>query len=264
MEEEMIPPCTVVTNAYALGPVAFVSHYSCDIWAVPHFVAPFMVTLWTRWWFFGAFIAAFGEQIEAVLLWAFQSFVVFVGGTGEGDFNVDAENLAGSQIDDIVWMGYLGVFFGWVFYSHFAYPALLRYRDIWRGRGALRVLFYGVMLFGVNIALTASLYGLRVNGFRLGILLYPIIHGLSFLVTIRLQPRAVWAKYTRWEAAQFWGGMWLVSALYNAQNLFDWFYSSHLQATLVTAILLVAVMLPWSVARWRWPQRLRASFDFAW
>ena len=259
----MVRPCMPAVNTYELGPVVMVSQFACDQWAVPHFIVPFMITVWTRNWFVGAFFAGFGEQVEYLALWAFQSFIIFLG-THEGtDFNRDIENLAGSHIDDTIWMGYLGVFFGWVFYQHFVFPALLRYKDIWNGR-VLRVIFYAAFLFGVNIVLPAALHGVTVGSFPLGRLLYPIIHGVSFLLTVWWQPRSVWNGYTKAQAWQFWLGMWLISVIYNVQNIWDWFFSSHFQVTLVTGILLVGVFLPWSLYRWRWLQRIQLSFWFLW
>lgn len=261
----MVRPCMTAVNTYELGPVVMVSQFACDMWAVPHFIVPFMITVWTRNWFIGAFFAGFGEQIEYLALWAFKSFIIFLG-THEGrDFNRDIENLAGSYIDDTIWMGYLGVLFGTIFYKHFVHPALVRYNDIWNGR-VLKFLFYNVFLFGVNIVLPAALHGVTVgsDNFPLGRLLYPIIHGISFLLTIWWQPRTTWNGYTTSQAVQFWLGMWLVSVIFNVQNIWDWFFSSHFQVTLVFGILVVAIFLPWSLIRWNWFKRLQLSFWFLW
>jgi len=258
----MVRACSLAVNTYDLGPVVMVSQFACDHWAVPHFIIPFLMTVWTRNWFFGAFVSGFGEQVEYFVLWALKSFVIFLGTHKGTDLNHDIENMAGSYIDDTIWMGYLGVFFGWVFYQHFVFPAMLRWRDVWNGN-VLKVLFYATFLFGVNTALPAALHGIVVGTFPLGRILYPAIHGVSFLLTVWWQPRATWLGYTKRQAWEFWLAMWAISIIYNVQNIWDWFFSSHFQVTLVTAILL-SVMCVWSAMRWKWYKRIRISPYLMW
>jgi hypothetical protein len=257
-----IPACVSAGSTYDLGPVVMTSQFACDAWAVPHFIIPFMMTIWTRFWFFGAFMAGFGEQLEYLTLWGLGSFVIFLGGTNGKDFNHDVENLAGSYIDDTIWMGYLGVFLGWVFVNYFVYPGLVRYRDVWNGR-ILHVLFYGFFLVFFITAIPASTHGVVVNGFPLGRLLYPIVHGITILLVVWLQPKDTWKGYTKRQQVEFWLAMWSVSLIYNVQNVWDWFYSSHFQVSLVTGIILFIALIA-SVVKWRWYQRMQLDFTFEW
>jgi len=256
----MIPPCQLFVGTYDLGPVVLKTLQSCDFWAVPHIINPFLAAVWTRTWWFGFAIAGFGELLEYFALWAFESFVIFLGTHKGTDFNHDVENLAGSYIEDWLFQGGLASLLAYVFYQTFVFPALLQWKDFWNGK-ILRALFYSFALFIGCIILPSALHGVEINGYPFGRHLYYIIHLVVFGLVILLQPRAKWAGYNLRQKILFWGGTWLISFTYNLQNTFDWFYSSHVQSWLITAIFLVLITI-WSEIKWRWFERIRVDLRF--
>lgn len=249
--------CTPIIGTYELGPMVMVSHYACDLWAAPHFLVPFLVTVWTRSWLVGAFFAPFGEVLEYFVYWAFRSFVIFLG--TQVDQNL--ENLVGTHIDDVAWMGWLcGVSLGTIYYMHFYAPRLVTLGDVW-GRRVLRFLFYSFLLFVLCVAVPAFTHEVDVGSFHLGRLLYPIYHGIAFLLAYWFQPSDTWRGYTKLEQRRFWLIMWIISAVVNVQNMFDWFYSSHIQVSLIVGIF-AFILTVWSQIQWKWFQRIELSFDF--
>lgn len=252
--------CKTFVGTYDLGPVVLNTLRACDPWAVPHLINPFMVGVFTRTWWFAFFVAGLGELVEYTSLWAFKSFVIFLG-THEGtDFNHDVENLAGSYLEDWLFQGGLGTLMAWVFYQTFVFPAMLRGRDFWNGR-ILRALFYSTALFGFLIVLPSALFGIEINGHPFGRHLYYIIHLGVFVLIVIFQPKDVWKDYSRRDVWIFWTVLWLVSFIYNFQNAFDWFFSSYAQAWLISGIILVVFAVV-SQVRWRWIQRIRTTFKF--
>jgi len=260
----MIPACTQYVGTYHLGPVVLKTLSACDPWAVPHILNPLFAGIWTRTWWFAFFVSGIGELIEYSALTAYQSFVIFLGTHKGVDFNQDIENLAGSYVDDWLFQGGIGTLLAWIFINHFTYPALIRIQDLWNGQ-ALRFIFYNAFLFIGCIVIPSSFFGITVGNddYPLGRHLYYIIHLVMFLLVILFQPRHVFAGYKRSDIMQFWGIMWFISFILNLQNTWDWFFSSHVQSWLVVGIMLV-IVFPWSIYRWRWPNRVRTSFTFKW
>jgi len=253
-------PCQTFVGTYDLGPVVLKTLQSCDPWAVPHFINPFLAAVWTGNWWVAFFLAAIGELAEYFSLWAFESFVIFLGTHKGTDFNHDVENLAGSYLEDWLFQGGLATVTSYVFIHTFVFPAMLRWEDLWNGR-MLRALFYAVALFGGCIILPSALHGVEINGYPFGRILYFIIHLVVFLLVIWLQPRDVWAGYKLIDKILFWGSLLLISFVYNFQNTFDWFFSSHVQTWLLTGILLTLMMI-YSQIRWKWIQRIRVNLKF--
>ena len=254
----MIPACKTYVGTYNLGPTVLNTLSSCDPWAVPHLVNPFLFGVWTKSPLLAFFLAGIGELVEYTALTLFQSFIVFLG-THEGtDFNADVENLAGSYIEDWLIQGGIGTLLAWVFYNHFVFPKLIRYS----GR-VLVSIFYNLFFFLGCVILPSALYGIEVNEFPLGRLLYPLIQGVMFLLIIWLQPKDIFMGYKKSDIYQFWGISWFMMFILHLQNIWDWFYSSHVQSWLITGIYLV-ILFFWSIYRWEWPRRIRLDFRFQW
>lgn len=258
----MVLPCETFVGTYALGPVTLNTLSSCDPWAVPHLVNPFLFGITTKSVPYAFLLSGIGELIEYLMLSLYNSFIVFLGTHDGVDFNVDVENLAGSYIEDWLIQGGLGTLMAWVFYNHFVFPQLIRFGDVLKG-GALRVLFYLFFIVCGCIVLPSALFGIEVNGFPLGRHLYYIIQSVMFLLIILLQPRDVFQGYKKMDIYQFWFCSWFIMFVYLLQNSWDWFYSSHIQSWLITGIFLVIVFF-WSIYRWRWPWRIEMDMNFYW
>lgn len=253
----MVPPCIEISNVYDIGPLAMVNTYACDPWAIPHVVVPFLITVWSRSWWFGFLMAGVGELVEYFGAWAFKSFVIFVGTRNGVDFNHDIESLAGSYVDDWLIQGTLvGVFLGWIFYKTFSYPRLISAWDFLNNQ--LWFIYYAILLFGLNVVLTGSIYRVMIGSFELGINLAWIIYGLTLLILLIWQPRDKWNGYSNWHKAEFYLGSWFINIAFQVQNQFDWFFSSAVQSWLIGGILLV-LLVPIGLYRWRWPMRIRLS-----
>ena len=126
----MVRACVPIAGSYYLGPTALFTTSNCDTWFTFHLFHTFLLTAWSRRWYFGFLMAGIGELIEYTTLWAFKSFVIFLGTHAGQDLNTDVESLAASYLDDWLFAGGIGVVLGTIFYSTFTYPAPLRYQDI--------------------------------------------------------------------------------------------------------------------------------------
>jgi len=257
----MIPPCVPIPNAYELGPVALFTTSTCDPWFILHIFNVFMMTIWTRRWYFGFLMAGVGELIEYFSLWAFKSFIIFLGTHPGRDFNTEVENFAGSYLDDWLFAGGIGTILGWIFYLMFTYPALLRYEDIMKR--PLYTIYYFFWLFVVSIIVPSAFFRTTFGSFQFGLNLPIVIYAITILILIWTQPKDMWEGYSTRNKWEFYGGWILLSMAYMIQNNFDWFFSTAMQALLVTGIILI-VLVPWSLYRWDWFRRIRLSFDFKW
>lgn len=251
--------CVPVYGTYDLGPFVMTIQKACDLWVVPHLMVPFLATIFTRSAWFGFFIAGIGELVEYFAGTAFGNFVIFVGTANGGDINHDNENFAGSYIEDWLIQGGIGsLVLGWIFYSYFTYPALLRWEDLWNGKHK-RLIIYSIILFGLCIVLPGSLMGVKVDTFPLGTMLAPIIQCTS-LALMRIWEVSPWGKpYSLWMATDELMQFYLVTSfllvLYYFQNAGNWFFSSGAQTWLITGILLV-FWIPLSQIKWKWFQRI--------
>lgn len=215
-----------------LRPLEIVSHYVCDAWAVPHFLNPFLFTLWTRNPLAGLLIAAVGELVEYTVLLLFRSFIIFLGDAG------GTENVAAIIFDDIMWMGGGGALLGLVFCLVWDFPILLRGCDIAKWRFWKRMLVF----MGSGVALASFLYRLS---WPLGAFLFPLFHVPLLYVAVRATPR-------KQSAPWYWAAS--LALILPLQEIASYFYSSHLQVTLIASIY-AALLLLWGNAKHKWTSR---------
>lgn len=195
---------------------------SCDTWIVPHFIAPFLITIMTRDVLFGAFSAFLGEAIELFSLAVIGNFAIYPGA------NNDLETYGGI-LEDIL-QGVIGAVVGylyiWVFSNS---PRMVRLRDFFVYRGQQRNLKRGVvnLIFMLLLVAPATLYQVKTEGdFAVGILVYAIIQ--TALVLLMAWPFFKWPGRT-----EFWATFIIFSLVLNVQNMWDYLYSRAIQSWVI-------------------------------
>lgn len=245
----MVRACIPVLTAAGLLPGDMVNTFACDQWAAIHVINPFLLTVYSRSAFFGFFMAGIGELIEAVFLWCFSNYAIYVSANSQG------ETIAMSLVDDWLIQGGIGALMGWVFYRTVdAYPSFLNYTK------PLHLFYYLFMVLGLQIILTSVLFMVAFGGFLFGINLTYVVQGLVILFIFWTEPRSV-GRYHRLE---FGAILWFHCISYVAQSQFDWFFSGAYQTWLITGILIVGFWAPYSLLKHDWFRRIRLNFTFEW
>jgi len=260
----MATQCIDTPSTYLLGPLVVTSGYSCDPWAVPHLLLPFLATIWTRNIFIGWFFAFLGEFVEYMLPIIYGSFPIFLDSTEDRAVSRSFENLAGSYLDDIGWMGLYGAILGFIFYQTIDSPIMLNWRDA-LNRRVLYFLFY-LFCYIIGIALgPALLFEITVGAseFPFGRLGHVIFWLATFVFILVFQPKDVWANYTTRQQAQYWVTAYLVCVVLSVQNLWSWFFSGAIQASFVAGLILIALVIAGLIKK-KWVQRFTLDWTLEW
>lgn len=194
---------------------------SCDTWIVPHFIAPFIITIMTRDILFGTFSAFLGEGIELFSLAVIGNFAIYPGA------NNDLETYGGI-LEDIL-QGVIGALVGYLYIWVFSgSPRMVRLRDFFSYKRQPRHIKRGLfnLIFMLLLVAPATLYQVKVNEFCLGIFLYAFIQGA--LVLLMAWPFFRWPRRT-----EFWATFLVLSLVLNIQNMWDYLYSRAVQSWVI-------------------------------
>ena len=162
----------------------------------------------------------------------------------------------------------IALILGGLFMYHFETQALLSTK-VWRARrwqwwyyGALLALWFVIYPFppGVRIPPVGNITLPRIadfsedkSGVWVGFAVVVIYHGLLVLQAWALEPyfSTAWRAEEPWKRPYFWAGVWVITASFEIQAMWDYFYSSAAQTWLIAGILglyLVGI----AVARRKW------------
>jgi hypothetical protein len=233
-----IPPCTPSSSIdmVAIGLYTFVNTYACDVWVVPHILAPMFLCILTRAPFFAFAIAGIAEIGEALANAMFGDFVIFITDNDVG------ENITGILLDDWLIQGGIGVLLGIVIIAIFKPPRYIDLRDICPARkGEKRHVgrfFYYLFLFLFLVA-PAITYRLAIGSFSsAGVILYPVLN--LGVIGIHLLIQYCQRKRVNYE---FWFTIVAISLVLNVQNIFDYLYSSAIQSWLWSSVIMLYLLL---------------------
>jgi hypothetical protein len=229
-----VTPCTDVVSGLDMGFLVFTNLFSCDKWAVPHLLAPFLVTIMTRDVYFGFTIAGVSEVVEYLTYAIFGDFVIFISNTDVAEAE-RVENVAGILLEDwLIQAGIGAVLLGWTFITLYPGKAFVEWRQWRTGR------FWFYLIVGILMMASGFLYPLIFGSFYFGVLMYPVLHTV-FVVVIWVYEEGCIKK------GRFYAGFWLDFLLFSfaisVSNLFDYAYSGPIQSWFISAWFLVYMFL---------------------
>lgn len=213
-----------VTNL-GLSQYDFTWTYLHDPWFVPHIIAPFLIGIMARRPSWAFFVAVFWELWELTTYSIVGSFALFV------DANDDTESIA--AIAEDIYQGLFAAFLVKVYIWVFPAPRLIRPGN-WKA-----IVYYWVMYL-LMIA-PGTMYVLYVNGFPLGIFLYPFIIGIIILLFefTPCRPSNRWPKTNRVE---YWLTAWIWTLVLGIQNMWCYAASSAVQTWIYTGFFVIYLM----------------------
>ena len=223
----MVLPCTVVDSPVSLGITAFINLFACDKYAAVHVIAPLIVAVMTRNFYFAFTLAGINEVFELLLYVIRGNYVGFIGA------NDKTENLTGVLLEDWLIQGGIGtIILGALFLYVIPGKPMIVWSDLWKR--PKRFFFYVIIMF--LMLLPVSLYAIQLGNFNMGILAYPFIQ-LIFIGIIFL-------KEGRKEfQTELWITLWLFSLVINVSNMFDYLYSGSIQSWFISVLFLYYLIL---------------------
>lgn len=224
----MVTPCVDVVSGVDYGTLAFTNMFACDKWAVPHIVAPLLVTIMTRNVYFGFTIAGIAEIVEYLIFVIFGSFVIFVS-NGEISETDRVENIVGVLLEDWLIQGGIGaLILGCIFIKVIPGKPFVRWADAWdkNKRGS----FWFYLVIGILMLGSIAIYPLELGSLRFGILIYPVILFVFIIV--------IWLREGEHFYAEFWLTFLAFATAINVSNLFDYLYSGPIQSWLISLVFL--------------------------
>lgn len=183
------------------------------------------------------------------------------------------ESMTNALIDDWLTMGGIGLIMGGLFMYHISSAALLS-RDTWRRRRSQWYYYFAVIVMWFLIYPASAIVvvdvpngnstaaGIRIAGYRqdksdawLGFAVSVAYHGLLVLQAWALESyfSVAWNQEPPWKRPYFWCGAWTISALLEMQSMWDYFYSSAVQAWIISGIV-CGYLLALAVARHKLPE----------
>ncbi|MDB9801214.1 hypothetical protein OAB94_02430 [Flavobacteriaceae bacterium] len=208
--------------------------YACDIWVVPHVLVVFILSIFIkRPW--TAFLASgIWEIFEILLLMAFGNFSLFL------QAGTQFENLGQALVSDWLIHGGIGCSLSWIFCNTFRFPTLINEKDWYSNPYNF---FYFIFAWVLLISGYSFTYAVSIDGFRLGVMISPLIQSIVLIIIIISQPLNVWNGYTKSEAVLFWSIPLLYAVALTISNMFNWLYSSAIQVWFISGIFLLLLII---------------------